>query len=187
MDDEPGFSRGLSRRFFLAAAGALAVTGCSITREAGPKERFLNLVNPPARESLALTYFIDGDYVRNAVARISWFMRDPWNNKTIAMDPELLDMIHELHLNLGGDRALQMLSAYRSPESNARMARRNRKVAKNSLHMYGKAVDLRLPNRDLDRLERAARPLNRGGLGIYRRSRSRHIHLDTGPRRIWYG
>lgn len=185
MDKQRRNGGGLSRRLFLAAGGAFTVTGCSVTRECCPKERFLNLTNPPARESLALTYFEDGDYVRSSLARISWFMRDPLNNKTIAMDPGLLDMIHELHLHLG-DRPLQMLSAYRSPESNARMARRNRKVAKNSLHIYGKAIDLRLPNRDLGRLERAARKLERGGLGIYRRSRSRHIHLDTGPRRIWY-
>lgn len=192
MEDDFPICGCIGRRNFLGAGGALLIGATPFSRalaEVGrPERRWLDLVNIRTRERLKIIYFADGGYVRGALGRINEFMRDPWDKSLTGMDPALIDMVHELQVALGLEEPLHMLSAYRSPESNAKARRRlGRKVAKDSFHVHGRAIDLRLPNRDLGSLIRAARRVGQGGIGVYTRSRSRHVHLDTGPERSWRG
>jgi uncharacterized protein YcbK (DUF882 family) len=99
------------------------------------------------------------------------------------MDPKLFDLLHTLSNKLENRNAFQIISGYRSPESNRKLRQATSGVAKKSFHLAGQAVDIRLPGRNLAQLRRAALNLQAGGVGYY--PRSNFIHMDTGPRRRW--
>ena len=98
-----------------------------------------------------------------------------------AIDLKLLDLLYGLEATLGMREPLHILSAYRTPRTNAKLAERFAGVARRSFHIEGKAVDVRVPGRSKRDLLRAARALKGGGVGNYRG----YIHIDTGPRRSW--
>jgi uncharacterized protein YcbK (DUF882 family) len=100
-----------------------------------------------------------------------------------AIDPQLLDLLYGLSRLLDTNEPFHVLSGYRSPATNARLRRSNRRVAINSLHLVGKAVDIRLPGRQTAVLKRAAVTLQAGGVGYY--PRKNVLHVDTGPVRYW--
>jgi uncharacterized protein YcbK (DUF882 family) len=95
----------------------------------------------------------------------------------------LIDLLHDVSQWFGGSRTVEIISAYRSPETNVMLRRRSNGVARNSLHMQGKAMDVRLRGVELTQLQKAALVLGRGGVGYY--SKSNFIHLDTGRARHW--
>jgi len=99
------------------------------------------------------------------------------------MDRRLFDLMRSLSQMLDTDAPFHIISGYRSPRTNAMLAGKSAGVARHSFHQWGMAVDLRLPGRSLDQLRRAARSLQAGGVGIYRRSN--FIHIDTGRVRYW--
>ena len=99
------------------------------------------------------------------------------------IDPYLLDLVHGLRLTMEYDGPVHVVSGYRSPRTNAMLAQRSGKVAKNSYHVKGMAIDLRLPGRQLEDLRDTAMRLAGGGVGFY--PESEFVHMDTGPVRAW--
>jgi len=145
--------------------------------------RSLNLVNVNSGEVLAVTYWSDGTYRRDALDKLNYFLRDTRDNAQTEMDPLLFDVLWHTTMIVGYGGTIEVLSAYRSPSSNAWLASVSRGVANDSQHINGNAMDIRFPGVPVFRIRQAAQALNMGGVGFY--PRSGFVHLDTGPVRYW--
>ncbi len=145
--------------------------------------RSLSLVNVNSGESISVTYWSDGTYHRDALDKLNHFLRDVKTGEQTEMDPLVLDVLwHTMEL-CGFHGTVEVLSAYRSPETNAWLASVSRGVARDSQHMNGNAMDIRFPGVPVFKIRQAARSLQMGGVGFY--PRSGFVHLDTGPIRYW--
>jgi uncharacterized protein YcbK (DUF882 family) len=145
--------------------------------------RSLSLLNVNTKEELTVTYWSDGTYHRDALDQLNHFLRDSQNNQQTEMDPLLLDVLwHTMNIT-GYHGTVEVLSAYRSPQTNAWLASVSRGVARDSQHMNGNAMDIRFPGVPVFKIRQAARSLQMGGVGFY--PRSGFVHLDTGPLRYW--
>lgn len=147
--------------------------------------RQLSLFNLNTRERLSVSYWAEGRYIIDALRQVSHFMRDHHDGSVHVMDPRLVDVLYGVFRMTGGCGPVEVLCGYRSPRTNARMHARHRGVAGHSLHMQGKAVDIRMPDCGLNALHHAALALRAGGVGFY--PRSDFVHVDTGPIRTWGG
>ncbi len=136
-------------------------------------------------ETLDTIYWIDGDYISEAVREINFFMRDWRNGESVRMDTRTIDIMAAAHNLLDVSEPYMLLSGYRSPATNAMLRSRSGGVARNSLHMKGQAADLRLSSRSVGQMARAASACAAGGVGKY--SRSNFVHMDCGPVRTWGG
>lgn len=176
-----------TRRSFLAFCGAAAVAMSPVgAAEAACRiqaVRNVAILNPHTGEAIKSTYWVKGRYVPEELKAINYLLRDHWTNEVAEMDPKLLDVLSALQTRLDTKAAFHATSAYRSPETNDMLRRRGEGAAKHSLHMEGKAVDVRLPGRSVKYLHRAAVRLKAGGVGYY--PRSNFVHLDVGPVRHW--
>lgn len=146
-------------------------------------DRRLRLVNAHTWEKLDLTYWTDGVYLDNAVEKVNHLMRDHRANESCQMDLDLLDYMHALYKLTGTDERLHILSGYRTAKTNAALRSRSSGVAKFSLHMEGRAVDINIPTIRTKDLREAAISLQSGGVGYYRKSG--FVHIDTGNVRYW--
>ncbi len=145
--------------------------------------RTLSLINVNTNEALTVTYWSNGTYRRDALDQLNHFLRDSQNNQQTEMDPLLFDVLwHTMNLT-GYHGEVEVLSAYRSPTTNAWLASMSRGVARDSQHMNGNAMDIRFPKVPVFKIRQAARSLQMGGVGFY--PRSGFVHLDTGPVRYW--
>ncbi len=136
-------------------------------------------------ESMDTVYWIEGEYIPEVMKEITRFMRDWRNDKIIPIDNRGVDVWAASHSLLDTDEPFMLLSGYRSPETNAMLRSRSRGVARNSLHMKGMAADLRLQNRSVGQMAKAAAVCNGGGVGTY--PKSNFVHMDCGPVRSWRG
>lgn len=134
-------------------------------------------------ESLNTIYWIEGKYIREALKEINHFMRDWRVDQTITIDTRTIDIMAAAHGLMDVSEPYMMLSGYRSAQTNAMLRSRSRGVAKNSLHIKGKAADLRLKSRSVNQMFRAANACAAGGVGKY--SRSNFVHMDCGQVRTW--
>ncbi|MHB1241043.1 MAG: YcbK family protein [Gammaproteobacteria bacterium] len=179
------------RRFLRLCAGAEAMGTALLAgapafgRVSEIGERTLVFDNLHTGEKLRAVYWGDGAYRPGAMKEIDWILRDFRTAQTIAIHPRLLDVLHLLQHKVGARGPFQVVSAYRSPATNAMLRRYSAGVAKHSLHMEGKAIDLRLAGCGLDHLHRAALALHAGGVGYY--PASDFIHIDVGRPRRWHG
>jgi uncharacterized protein YcbK (DUF882 family) len=148
-----------------------------------PVEKCVALYNSNTGEHLRTIYWCRGQYVPQALQEIAYLLRDYHANAVKAIDPQLLDLLYTLGQLLETDTPFHVLSGYRSPATNAELRRSNRTVAVQSLHVEGKAVDIRLPGRDTALVRHAAVALQAGGVGHYPRKNC--LHVDTGPVRYW--
>lgn len=148
-----------------------------------PPERTLSLVSLHTGERLTAAYVREGRYDQGALGEIDQILRDWRSGDTRRMDPRLLDLLYLLRRRVGGRGPFEVISAYRSPDTNAQLAARSGGVAKKSQHMLGKAIDVALPDASLQSLHREALALRAGGVGLY--SKSGFVHLDTGRVRRW--
>lgn len=173
------------------AAGALAAglwrarraeAGPAVVPQASKRIAFRNLHTP---ESLEVEFFRDGDYVPEALSAIQVLLRDFRNGEQHPIDPPLLDYLHDLARSAGVDPQFHVISGYRSPVTNALLHEHSNGVARNSLHMQGRAIDVRLAGIDCAQLAGLALDMARGGVGYYRSSD--FVHLDTGRIRSWRG
>ena len=130
-----------------------------------------------------MIYWIEGDYVRDAVKEINHFMRDWRTNDVTGIDLRTIDIMAAAHNLLDTSEPYMLLSGYRSPKTNAMLRSKSSGVARNSLHMKGQAADLRLGSRSVSQMARAAAACRAGGVGRY--SRSDFVHMDCGPVRSW--
>jgi uncharacterized protein YcbK (DUF882 family) len=149
-------------------------------------ERHLELHNTHTNETVSVLYRRGDEYLPRAIESLRHVMRDHRNNAAHDIDLPLYDQLHELALAAHCDPRFEIISGYRSPESNATMAARpGSGVAKHSLHMEGRAIDVRLQGCDCADLRDLALAAARGGVGYYRRSE--FVHIDTGRFRTWNG
>jgi len=145
--------------------------------------RSLSLVNVNTNEALTVTYWSDGAYHRDALDQLNHFLRDTRDGAQTEMDPLLFDVLWHTMKITGFNGTVEVLSGYRSPNSNAWLASVSRGVAQDSQHINGNAMDIRFPGMSVSRIRAAARSLSMGGVGFY--PRSGFVHLDTGPIRYW--
>ena len=176
----------LNRRVFLAGclgAGATLMAPSLLAKAISPAERRLALRNLHTGERVEATYWADGDYVHDELHSVSQELRDHRSGEIHPIDAALLDQLYLLQHKLGVKNSFHVISGYRSPASNAKLQSNGSGVATRSLHMEGRAIDIRLPGVDLDRLRQAALDLKAGGVGYY--PKSDFIHIDTGRVRFW--
>jgi len=145
-------------------------------------ERFLAFHHTHTGERLRIAYFARGGHLPEALDRIAWLLRDFRTGEAHPIDPRLLDALHALGRACGKD-TFEIISGYRSPQTNAMLRRTGGGVAKRSLHMDGRAIDVRLAGCDTARLRDAAIAHRGGGVGYY--PESDFVHLDTGRFRTW--
>ena len=195
----------ISRRSFMkfgAAAAALMMTPRLVSANISPDsppvaptdaapdsipdsapERTLSFYNTRTGEEWNRVYWCQGDYVPEALEEINYLLRDHRTNEVREIDPRLLDLLYDLNEKLNSRGHFQVVSGYRSPETNALLRRRSRRIARHSLHIEGMAVDIRLPDRNMRQLAKAAVSLQSGGVGYY--PRRQFVHVDTGKVRRW--
>jgi uncharacterized protein YcbK (DUF882 family) len=154
-------------------------------RSASRAPRWLKLHNIHTQEKIEAVYFEKGEYVPDAVQALDKVLRDYRTGDVYSMHPELFDTLSSLQQKTGSKEHFQVISGYRSPKTNAMLHGRSGQVAKRSLHMDGKAMDVYLEDVALDRLRAAALDLGRGGVGYY--PVSNFVHVDVGPVRRWVG
>lgn len=148
-------------------------------------ERRLGFHSLHTGEKAELPYWIEGEYVPESLAEINHVLRDHRSGEVAAIDTQLLDLLHRVSAAVGASRPFQVISGYRSPASNHMLAGNSSGVAKRSLHMEGKAIDVRLPGIQLADLRDAGLMLRGGGVGYY--PGSNFVHLDVGRVRTWGG
>jgi len=146
-------------------------------------ERTLEFINLHTDETLRSCYWVDGEYDPNSLSEINHILRDHRADESYNMDASLIDLLHVLHEMTGSNSPFHIISGYRSPQTNEKLRKQSNGVAKRSLHMQGKAIDIRLPDVELRHLRDAAISLNAGGVGYY--AKSNFIHLDLGKPRSW--
>jgi uncharacterized protein YcbK (DUF882 family) len=166
-----------------AAAFAPAVPAWAFANEDVRRVSFLNVHTGEASPQIA--YWENGAYVPDALAAVNHSLRDWRNNQVHVIEPGLLDLLTAVQAMLGTDERIQVISGYRSPETNAMLHARSEQVSATSLHMQGQAIDIRLPGVELTRLRDAAESLALGGVGYY--PVSNFVHVDIGPVQTWSG
>ncbi|QNA87738.1 DUF882 domain-containing protein [Massilia sp. Dwa41.01b] len=175
------------RRSFLkssvALASAIGMPALAKAAQAAPGERTLRLYNTHTGESLRSVFWAEGQFIPDALQDINKLLRDHRNNKIAEMDTKLIVLLNEVSTKFGDNQTLHIISGYRSPESNAKLHANSSGVAKHSMHMDGKAIDIRLPGKDLAQLRKAAVSMRAGGVGYY--PDSQFVHMDTGRVRYW--
>ena len=192
---EDGAAAHVDRRGFLKM-GAMAVllgmvpeTAFSAIRRKDKKAKIsqsksLYFFNPHTGEKLDVAYFSKGRYSPSALKDISYVFRDHRTGAVKNIDPHLLDYLYGISLKLETRSSpFHIISGYRTPETNAMLCRESGNVAKNSLHIQGKAVDIRLPDRKVSAVRRVAVSLKKGGVGYY--PSENFVHVDVGDIRCW--
>lgn len=175
------------RRTFLKSsvvvASALSMPALARAAVAQPNERVLRLYNTHTGESLKSLFWAEGQFVPDALAEINKLLRDHRNNTISPIDPQLLLLLDRVSAEFGSKDVLHVISGYRSPASNKKLAAASGGVARHSMHLEGKAIDIRMPGRDLASLHKAAMAAKGGGVGYY--PDSQFVHIDTGRPRHW--
>lgn len=152
----------MTRRAILGAFAATTVAAAptysnafGLLRGAGDIRR-IRMYSGRTGESIDTIYWIEGEYIKDAMKEITLFMRDWRNNKVMNIDSRTIDIMTAAHNLMDVSEPYMLLSGYRSPETNAMLRARSSGVAKNSLHMKGQAADLRLESRTVSQMARAA-------------------------------
>ncbi|WP_426115406.1 DUF882 domain-containing protein [Massilia sp. PWRC2] len=166
---------------FATVLGAPAL-GLAATAPA-VRERTLRMYNTHTGESIRSTYWADGRFVPDAISDINKLLRDHRNNKVAPIDPTLLLLLDQISTDVKAGSVLHIISGYRSPETNQLLADTTDGVARHSLHLDGRAIDVRMPGSPLSKLRKAALHAGGGGVGYY--ADSQFVHLDTGRVRHW--
>ena len=180
----------LNRRRFLGMGAAVLAypffsrLACFASPEPLPPDRSLAFFNTRTEESAAVVYCQSGCLIPPSLEKIDYILRDCRTGEGKPIDVRLLDLLHTLSQKLALDNPFHVISGYRCPETNQTLkATRGGGVAKRSLHMDGKAIDIRLPGVPLADVRDAALELKLGGVGYYQRDQ--FVHVDTGRVRYW--
>ena len=184
-------STGMTRRALLGAFAATALTAAPTYSNAagflrgGGDIRRIKMYSGRTGERIDMIYWIEGQYIKDAVKEVNYFMRDWRTDGVKSIDLRTIDIMAAAHNLLDVNEPYMLLSGYRSPKTNAMLRSRSRGVAKNSLHMRGQAADLRLSTRSVNEMAKAAIACQGGGVGRY--SGSNFVHMDCGVVRSWGG
>ncbi len=174
-----GVQAGLASLLLLAGAGSVHdATALGETRT-------LSFHHTHSGEDLTVTFKRNGRYDEDGLKQINHFLRDWRSQDQTTMDRHLFDIIWEVYRDVDGKQPIQIISAYRSPATNAMLRRRSSGVARFSQHMLGHAMDFFIPGIPLEQIRFAGLRLQRGGVGFYPTSGSPFVHLDTGSIRHW--
>ncbi|SOY53138.1 YcbK family protein [Cupriavidus taiwanensis] len=168
----------------LAPRRALASLHANQALAGLPDARTLAFDHTHTGERVSLVYAVGDRFVPEALTTLNGFLRDHYSGKVGTIDPQLFDLLFQVRRELGTDQPFQVISGYRSPATNSRLRNsRGGGVAKHSLHMDGKAIDIRLAGVSLADLRDAAKSLQGGGVGYY--ETDQFVHIDTGRVRYW--
>lgn len=177
----------INRRSFIrtlgVACGAAVGVGMQSALADTPNAKSVSFVHTHTGEKLTAVYWKDGAYQQEVLHQVNHLLRDFRTNEVHDIDPPLLDVLFDLRTRVASDAAFHVISAYRSPKTNAMLRRSSNGVAEHSMHMQGKAIDVRLAGFPTERLAEVARSLRRGGVGYYKASD--FVHVDTGRVRYW--
>ena len=175
----------IDRRGFLRGLGAAAagLTASRAVLAGSSEQRAIAFVHTHTGEQLNTVYYQGGAYLAPALRRVNQLLRDFRTDTLYPIDPGVLDRLYRLQSAAGSDQPFQVICGYRSPTTNEALRRASSGVAEHSLHMEGRAIDVRLPGIDSARLALLARNQQLGGVGYYRVSD--FVHVDTGRVRIW--
>jgi uncharacterized protein YcbK (DUF882 family) len=179
-------SKALGRRQLLRLVGAALGAGVASPAIANIEKadfRSVALHNLHTGERAEIDYWVDGNYVPDALQSVNHLLRDYRNGEVHAIAPNLLDLVALLQRRVGSSAEVQVISGYRSPATNAIMHEHSAGVAAHSLHMQGMAMDIRLGDIALDRLHAAALAMRAGGVGYY--PSLDFVHVDVGRVRQW--
>ena len=170
----------------MVAAAVLALSGGSTDLvAAGARNRTISLYTVNAKETLTIQYMKDGKYVPEAMDKINWLLRDWRRDEKAKMEPAIIDLVWEIHNELGSKEPVHVISAYRSRATNDMLRRTVGGQASESRHILGKAMDVMFPDVPLKRLRYAGLVHERGGVGYYPSSGIPFVHLDTDRVRAW--
>lgn len=177
----------------LASAAVLASVAAGICFSwdapalSGGETRTLSLYQIHTKESLTITYMKNGKYIPSAMKKLNYILRDWRRNEVIAISPKTIDLMWELHADLGSRRPIHIVSGYRSPKTNAFLKKVGRNVARKSQHMVGKAIDIYFPDVPTERMRNSALVRQVGGVGYYRSGGgpTGFLHIDSGRVRHW--
>jgi uncharacterized protein YcbK (DUF882 family) len=170
----------------LSRAGEPVAAASPPTVELPVEERSIELFNTHTRATAHVVYKRGDQYEKAALEQLDKVLVDHRSGETHPMDPALFDQLYDLALAAGVPPSYEIISGYRSPESNSKMAAREGSgVSKRSLHMQGRAIDVRLKGCTVEKLRDLALAAKRGGVGYYQRSQ--FVHIDTGTFRTWIG
>jgi uncharacterized protein YcbK (DUF882 family) len=147
--------------------------------------RTLTFVNHHTNESGTFTFRRYGGYDQAELDKLNWFMRDWRLNEQIKMDPRLFDILWEVYRGAGSAQPIDVLSGYRSPQTNAMLRRRSRQVAEHSQHMQGKAIDAHFQDIGTGAIRDVAMRMQEGGVGFYPIGATPWVHVDSGAVRYW--
>lgn len=178
----------IARRHFvrqLVGCAGLALAPLGSVLAAAAPTRSLAFLHTHTGEALDLRYCSDGCYEPGAIARLRRFLRDFRTGEEHAVDAHLLDILYTLQVRADRDMTFEVISGYRSPTTNAALHRHSSGVAEHSLHMEGRAIDVRARGFATEKLRDHALSLAMGGVGYY--AGSDFVHLDTGRFRTWTG
>lgn len=170
----------------LTALTLLLFPGRTETAVANGDTRTIYLHHAHTGEDIAATYLVNGQYDSRVLEQLNWFLRDWRRDEPTNMDPRLFDVVWEAYRNAGaGNQVINVVSAYRSPETNAMLRARSRAVAKYSQHMLGKAMDTTMPGMPMSQVREIGMRMQRGGVGYYPNANTPFVHLDVGNVRSW--
>ncbi|ART81133.1 YcbK family protein [Oceanisphaera avium] len=182
----PALQKNITRRRLLVGLGGLSAIAMlpmpALASRSAPVRK-LNLHSINTGEQVSVSFWEEGHYIKEGLSTLNRVMRDYRAQEQFDIDPKLFDQLYLLQHRLGKTGEIQVISGYRSPNTNAMLRRTSSGVAKKSYHMKGQAIDLRIPGVPLAQLRQAALNMKVGGVGYY--PKSNFVHLDTGPVRSW--
>lgn len=170
-----------------AAVGAGTFFNWTAPAVSGGETRTLSIYHVHTKQSLTVTYMKDGNYIPSAMKKLNYILRDWRRNETITISPKTINLMWELHADLGSKRPIHIVSGYRSPKTNAFLKKIGRNVARKSQHMVGKAIDIYFPDIPTERMRNSALVRRVGGVGYYRSGGgpTGFLHIDSGNVRHW--
>jgi uncharacterized protein YcbK (DUF882 family) len=179
--------RGGAAQLAVAAAfvAAWLVPNSTESAVANGDTRTIILSDQHTNESGSFTFMVNGVYDQAVLDKLNWFCRDWRLNEPTKMDPHLFDIIWEVYRESGSTQPIDVLSGYRSPQTNAMLRRRSRQVAEHSQHMEGKAIDAHFIDVGTGRIRDIAMRMEAGGVGFYPTGITPWVHIDSGSVRYW--
>lgn len=178
MIDRRRFIRGIA-----AVGGSITALRVTAAAPQGAAVRSLAFVHTHTGEELTATYWRAGQYEPEVLSQVNRLLRDFRTDEIHPIDPALLDVLFDLHSRSGSDSPFHVISGYRSPKTNEMLRHSSDGVAQHSMHLLGRAIDIRLESFPTRQLGELARSIARGGVGFY--PASDFIHVDTGRLRFW--
>ncbi len=178
---------GVPGRVLARMVGVCVTVFMMLTTPSSAEDRTISMYNIHTQDTVTVTFKRNGKYVLEGLQELNHFMRDWRRNQETKMDPALIDLIWELHEELGSKEPVHLICGYRSPATNEMLRRTSGGQARNSRHITGQAADLVFPDVPLKQLRYAALTKERGGVGFYPNSGLPFVHVDTGNVRHWPG